>query len=63
MRLLLRRHAFRIPIVLHSRLYKILIDCTENGAERVERGVEEHLVGLNFQGVEGFAVEGLAWGL
>ena len=51
MRLLIHMHAFRVPIVLHCCLDKVLVDCAEDGAKGVETGVEEHFVGLHFESV------------
>ena len=53
-------HALRIPIILHRRLDKILINRRQHRIQRVESRVQEHLMRLNFECVEGFSVEGLA---
>ena len=59
----MRRQAPRIPITLHRRLRKILIDGAEDRRGRVETGVEPHPVRLDLKGVQDFAMEDPAGGV
>lgn len=43
-------HAFCIPVIFHRRLHEVLVDGGEDRVERVESGVEEHLVRLDLEG-------------
>lgn len=50
MRLSLSPHAFRVPIVFHRCLYKILVDRRQYRVGRVERRIKKHLMRLDLEG-------------
>lgn len=45
-------HALGVPVVLHSCLYKVLVDGRQHCHSRIEICIEEHLLRLDLQGTK-----------
>ena len=44
-------HTFGVPVILHCRFNETLVDRAQHGTQRIERGIEEHLMGLDLEGI------------